>query len=127
MQTKSITSRIKELKKSHIRVRPRTILKLREEPIVNEPIVEEGPMMVHEPTTLSSSGNKGFNMKELAKELAPLVASAMRNCDNGHKEEKRSRSTKKKSRDERDGETEEERVAFLVSKISLQNNKKKAM
>jgi hypothetical protein len=114
MQTKSITSRIKELKKSNIRVRPRTVLKLREEPIVEEPTT------VHEPMTLSSSGNKEFNMKELAKELAPSVASAMRNCDNGHKEEKRTRSAKKKSRDERDGESEEDRMAFLVSKVSLQ-------
>jgi hypothetical protein len=59
-------------------------------------------------------------MKELANELAPLVASAIRNYDNGHKEEKRIRSTKKKSRDERDGESEEDRMAFLVSKVSLQ-------
>jgi hypothetical protein len=123
MQTKSITSRIKEMKRSHIRVRPRTVLKIREEPIEDEPIGEEGPTTtMHESTTSSPSGNKPFNMKELAKELAPLVASAIRGYEDGHKiEEKKSRSTKKKSQDERGGESEEDRLAFLVSKNRIEN------
>ena len=91
-------------------MRPRTVLKLKGEPIGKE------PAMVHEPTTSSPSGSNELNMKELAQELAPLVASAMRNYDNDHKrEEKGCRSKKKKSQDERDGESEEERLSFLVS------------
>lgn len=104
-------------------MRPRTILKIREEP--KEPIGEEGPTTtVHEAATSSLSGNKEFNMKELAKELAPLVASAMRGYEDGHKgEEKRSRLTKKKRPDERDAENEEDRQQFLVSKnrVNLKN------
>jgi len=98
------------MRKSHGRVRPRTVLKLREEP--NR---EEGPTTVHEPTISLPGGNKEINMKELAKELAPLVASAMRNNDDGKRDEKGPRSTKKKSRHERGEESEEERLGFLVS------------
>lgn len=72
MQTKSITSHIKEMRKSYIRMRPRTVLKLRE-----EELIRKEPAMVHKPTTSLPNGSNEFNMKQLAQELAPFVASAM--------------------------------------------------
>jgi hypothetical protein len=66
-------------------------------------------------------------MKELAKELAPLVASAMRNTEiNQRGTEKTFRSPRNNrprnnrgEKAERDEETQKERLGFLVSQMRL--------
>jgi hypothetical protein len=59
-------------------------------------------------------------MKELAKELAPLVASEMRNTNNGEKaREKVFRPLPRtRGKTERDEEGDKERLGFLVSGLT---------
>jgi hypothetical protein len=61
-------------------------------------------------------------MKELAKELAPLVASAMRNTEVSQRGTEKAFQSPKNNRREkagRDEETQAERLGFLVSQMRL--------
>lgn len=61
-------------------------------------------------------------MKELAKELAPLVVSAMRNTEVNQKGTEKAFRSPRNNRDEKAGqdkETQAERLAFLVSQMRL--------
>ena len=85
--------------------------------VEKEPSGEES-MAEDDPVIPSQGGMNGFNMKELAQELAPLVASAMQGIDKARERANRgSRSTKKKSNDEND----KDRLTFLVRKICFEN------
>ena len=75
-------------------------------------------MAEDDPVIPLQGGMNGFNMKELAQELAPLVASTMQGIDKARERANRgSRSTKKKSNDEND----KDRLTFLVRKICFEN------
>ncbi|KIM71037.1 hypothetical protein PILCRDRAFT_94052 [Piloderma croceum F 1598] len=86
----SISNRIKHMRKEHTRLRPRTVLKVAEVPSNEVHIMvpqssnrnDNVPQSSNGNDNVSNTGHGQFNMKELAKELAPLVASAMRNTEN---------------------------------------------
>ena len=56
-------------------------------------------------------------MKELAKELAPLVVSAIRDAKDGQNEGEKHFRSSNKCRGERLEESQQERLGFLVSKM----------
>jgi len=61
-------------------------------------------------------------MRELAKELAPLVVSAMRNTEVSQRGTEKACWSPRHNRDEKtekDKETQAERLAFLVSRMCL--------
>ena len=81
-------------------------------------IVSQVPDSSNENNDVPDPRHGQFSMKELAKELAPLVVNAMRNTEEGQRRPERTFRSPRNGRGGKaaEGSDTQERLAFLVSK-----------